>query len=74
MNRKMIRENFLKMREEEKIKEEKMKEKEAEISNQINEIKSMSNEDIYQKRMMFYEKMKVTKLDMHVEYLFDMQN
>jgi hypothetical protein len=71
MNRKMIRENFLKMREEEN---NKIKEKEAEISNQINEIKSMSNEDIYQKRMMFYEKMKVTKLDMYVEYLFDMQN
>ena len=71
MNRKMIRENFLKMREE---YNNKIKEKEAEISNQINEIKSMSNEDIYQKRMMFYEKMKVTKLDMYVEYLFDMQN
>ena len=71
MNRKMIRANFLKMREEEN---NKIKEKEAEISNQINEIKSMSNEDIYQKRMMFYEKMKVTKLDMYVEYLFDMQN
>lgn len=67
----MIRENFLKMREE---YNNKIKEKEAEISNQINEIKSMSNEDIYQKRMMFYEKMKVTKLDMYVEYLFDMQN
>lgn len=67
----MIRENFLKMREEEN---NKIKEKEAEISNQNNEIKSMSNEDIYQKRMMFYEKMKVTKLDMYVEYLFDMQN
>ena len=67
----MIRENFLKMREEEN---NKIKEKEAEISNQINEIKSMSNEDIYQKRMIFYEKMKVTQLDMNVEYLFDMQN
>lgn len=67
----MIREKFLKMREEEN---NKIKEKEAEISNQNNEIKSMSNEDIYQKRMMFYEKMKVTQLDMNVEYLFDMQN
>ena len=71
MNRKIIRENFLKMREEEN---NKIKEKELEISNQISEIKSMSNEDIYQKRMMFYEKMKVTQLDMNVEYLFDMQN
>ena len=34
----------------------------------------MKYEDIFQKRIMFYEKMKVNKLDMYIEYLFDTQN
>ena len=34
----------------------------------------MREEDKLQKRIMFYKKMKVNKLDMYVEYLFDTQN
>lgn len=78
IDRKLIRENFLKMREEDniKIKEEESKKKQIhnEINNKNNEIKLMKYEDKLQKRIMFYKKMKVNKLDMYVEYLFDTQN
>jgi hypothetical protein len=78
IDRKLIRENFLKMRKEDniKMKEEESKKKQIqnEINNQNNEIKLMKYEDKLQKRIMFYKKMKVNKLDMYVEYLFDAQN
>ena len=78
IDRKLIRENFLKMREEDNIKikekESKKKQIQNEINNQNNEIKLMKYEDKLQKRIMFYKKMKVNKLDMYVEYLFDTQN
>jgi len=77
IDRKLIRENFLKMREEDNIKikeeeeESKKKQIQYEINNKNNEIKLMKYEDKLQKRIMFYKKMKVNKLDMYVEYLFD---
>jgi hypothetical protein len=78
IDRKLIRKKFLKMREEDniKIKEEESKKKQIqnEINNKNNEIKLMKYEDKLQKRIMFYKKMKVNKLDMYVEYLFDAKN
>ena len=78
INRNLIRQNFLKMKEDENIKmredENIKKQIQDEINNQNNEIKLMTHEDKYQKRIMFYEKMKVNKLDMYVEFLFDMEN
>lgn len=71
IDRKLIREKFLKMREEE---ESKKKQIQDEINNQNNEIELMKYEDRFQKRILFYEKIKVNKLDMYVEYLFDTQN
>ena len=70
-NRQLIRQNFLNMREAEDVKTKRMQ---REIDNQNDETKLMAWEDRYRKRMMFYEKMKVTKLDMHIEFLFDMEN
>ena len=56
IDRKLIRENFLKMREEDniKMKEEESKKKQIqnEINNQNNEIKLMKYEDKLQKRIM----------------------
>jgi len=76
--RKLIRQKFLKMKETEDIKikeaENIKKQIQNEINNQNNEIKLMRHEDIAQQRIMFYKKMKVNKLDMYIEYLFDMKN
>ena len=62
IDRKLIRQNFLKMKEAEniKIKEDEniKKQIQDEINNQNNEIKLMRHEDRTQQRIMFYEKIK----------------
>jgi len=70
IDRKLIIQNFLKMKEAENIK----KQIQDEINNQNNEIELMRHEDRTQQRIMFYEKMKVNKPDMYIEFLFDMKN
>ena len=78
VNRKLIIQNFLKMKEDENIKmredENIKKQLQDEFNNQNNEIELMRYEDRTQKRIMFYEKMKVRKPDMYIEFLFDMEN
>ncbi len=65
IDRKLIRQNFLKMKEAENIKmkedENIKKQIQDEINNQNNEIKLMRHEDITQRRIMFYEKIKVNE-------------
>jgi hypothetical protein len=77
MNQKLrekIRGKFLKTRETREMEILKKRELDTEIINQNNEITQMKWEDTYQKRIMFYEKNKIYKLDMYTEYLFDTSN
>ena len=78
IDRKLIRQNFLKMKEAEniKIKEDEniKKQIQEEINNQNNGIELMRHEDRTQQRIMFYEKIKADKPDMYIEFLFDMKN
>jgi len=68
INRKLIRDNFLKAREAEKREADEIKQmREVEA----NEIKQMTWEDIYQHRINYYKKHGINKLDMMVEYLID---
>jgi hypothetical protein len=66
IDRKLIRQHFLKMKEAENIK----KQIQDEINNKNNEIDLMRHEDRTQQRIMFYEKMKVNKPDMYIDFLF----
>lgn len=75
IDRKLIREQFLKMREDEnnRIKEEEIKKQELidEIMREINKSKLMFKEEKKTRRIAFYKKLKVNKPDQYIEFLFD---
>jgi hypothetical protein len=75
IDRKLIRQQFLKMREDEnnRIKEEEIKKQQSidEITRQNNESKLMAKEENEIRRIAFYKKLGVNKPDMYIEFLFD---
>ena len=76
IDRKLIRQQFLKMREDEnnRIKEEEIKKQQLidEITRQNNELKLMAKEENEIRRIAFFEKLCVNKRDyMYIEFLFD---
>jgi myo-inositol-1-phosphate synthase len=75
IDRKLIREQFLIMREDEnkRMKEEEIKKQQLidEMMRQEDELRLMAKEEDKIKRIMFYKKLGVNKLDMYIEYLFD---
>ena len=76
IDRKLIRQQFLKMHEDEnnRIKEEEIKKQQLidEITRQNNELKLMAKEENEIRRIAFFEKLCVNKRDyMYIEFLFD---
>lgn len=75
IDRKLIRQQFLKMLEDENniIKEEEIKKQELinEIIKQKDELKMMTKEENDIKRIAFYKKLGVNKPDQYIEFLFD---
>ena len=75
IDRKLIRQQFLKMREDEnnRIKEEEIKKQQLidEITRQNNESKLMFKEEKETRRIEFYKKLYVNKPDQYIEFLFD---
>lgn len=78
INRKLIRENFLKMLEDDKKEKEKQQrqeeEQKQELMNQERESKLMTKEETLQKKFAFYKKMGVNKPDMQVEFWYTCQD
>lgn len=79
INRQQIRLNFLKMRKEDELKlKEEEEDKKQEIKNEIirqeNESWLMRQEENDQRKDAFYKKLGINKLDMQIEFLFDMQD
>lgn len=75
IDRKLIRQQFLKMYEDEnnRIKEEEIKKQELinEIIKQNDESKLMFKEEKETRRIAFYKKLCVNKPDQYIEFLFD---
>lgn len=75
IDRKLIRQQFLKMCEDEnnRIKEEEIKKQQLidEITRQNNELKLMIKEEKKTRRITFYKKLGVNKDCQYIEFLFD---